>query len=196
MGLSRFNQLVAPFDNPAVRRAVMMALDQSDYMAALTGNDAGAWRTCKSMLTCGTPYAREVGAEAMPRDLEKARATLKEADYKGEKVVVLHPIDLASIEPMDDVTYDLLRKLGMSAELAASDFGTVTQRRTSKGPIEQGGWSILHTWRPASVKGTPLGNQFMRDLGATGFPGWAADDRIEQMIRQWVLAPDAIERNY
>jgi peptide/nickel transport system substrate-binding protein len=195
MGLLRFNQLVAPFDNVAVRRAVMMAVDQSDYMAALTGNDPGAYRTCKSMLTCGTPYAREIGAAVMPGDLDKARAALEEAGYRGEKVIILHPVDLASIAPMDDVTFDLLKKLGMNAELAASDFGTVTQRRTSKAPIEKGGWSILHTWGPASVMGTPLANQFMRGLGATGFPGWAADDKIEQLIRQWVLASTTAERN-
>jgi peptide/nickel transport system substrate-binding protein len=96
---------------------------------------------------------------------------------------------------MDDVTFDLLKKLGMNAELDAADFGTVTQRRTSKAPIDKGGWSILHTWGPPSVMGTPLANQFMRGLGASGFPGWAADDVIEQMIRQWVLAPDAASRN-
>jgi peptide/nickel transport system substrate-binding protein len=43
--------------------------------------------------------------------------------------------------------------------------------------------------------GTPLANQFMRGLGATGFPGWAADDKIEQLIRQWVLASTTAERN-
>ena len=195
MGLLRFNQLLAPFDNAAIRRAVMMAVDQSDYMAALTGNDAGAYRICKSMLTCGTPYAREIGAPAMPGDLDKARAALKSAGYRGEKVVILHPVDVATIAPMDDVTFDLLKKLGMNVELDAADFGTVTQRRTSKAPIEKGGWSILHTWGPPGVMGTPLANQFMRGLGASGFPGWAADDTIEQMIHQWVLAPNAAARN-
>jgi len=195
MGLLRFNQLLAPFDNAAIRRAVMMAVNQSDYMTALTGNDAGAWQECKSMLTCGTPYAREVGATAMPADLDRARAALREAGYRGEKVVILHPVDLATIAPMDDVTFDLLKRLGMNVELATSDFGTVTKRRTSKDPIEKGGWSILHTWGPANVMGTPLANHFIRGLGSTGFPGWAADDRIEQMIRHWVLALDGAERN-
>jgi peptide/nickel transport system substrate-binding protein len=45
------------------------------------------------------------------------------------------------------------------------------------------------------VMGTPVGNQFMRGLGRTGFPGWAADDVIEQLIRQWVLAQTPGERN-
>jgi peptide/nickel transport system substrate-binding protein len=195
MGLLRFNQLVAPFDNAAIRRAVMMAVNQSDYMVALTGNEPGAWRVCKSMLTCGSPYAREIGAPAMPADLDKARSALGQAGYRGENVVILHPVDLATIAPMDEVTFDLLKKLGMNAELAASDFGTVTQRRTSKAPIDKGGWSILHTWGPASIMGTPIANQFIRGLGASGFPGWVVDDTIEQMIRQWVLAADTTERN-
>jgi peptide/nickel transport system substrate-binding protein len=114
MGLMRFNQLQPPFDNAAIRRAVMMAVNQADYMSALTGNDAGSYRVCRSMLTCGTAYGREVGAPAMPGDLNKARAALKEAGYNGEKVVILHPVDVASISPMDDVTYDLLKKLDMN----------------------------------------------------------------------------------
>jgi peptide/nickel transport system substrate-binding protein len=71
----------------------------------------------------------------------------------------------------------------------------VTQRRTSKAPIDKGGWSILHTWGPAGLMGTPLSNQFMRGLGPSGFPGWAADDKIEQMIHLWVVAPTEAERN-
>ena len=35
----RFNQLNAPFDNPAIRRAVMHAVSQSDYMTAIQGED-------------------------------------------------------------------------------------------------------------------------------------------------------------
>jgi peptide/nickel transport system substrate-binding protein len=195
LSLLRFNQLVAPFDNVAIRRAIMMAVNQSDYMTALTGNDAAAWQRCRSMLTCGTPYAREIGAAAMPADLGRARAAIKEAGYKDEKVVILHPVDLGTVAPMDDVTFDLLKKLGMNVELAASDFGTVTKRRNSKESIDKGGWSILHTWAPTSVMGTPLSNPFIRGLGTTGFPGWAADDRIEQLIRQWVLMPNETERS-
>ncbi len=38
LAMIRFNHLHPPFDKPAVRRAVMMAMNQTDYLAAITGN--------------------------------------------------------------------------------------------------------------------------------------------------------------
>jgi len=193
--LLRFNQINPPFNNPAIRRAVAMAVNQTDYMIANTGNDPGAYILCKSMFPCGTTLGREIGTSAMPGDLEKGKAALKAAGYAGEKVVILHPVDFATIAPLDEVTFDLLKKLGMNVEMIATDFGTVTARRTSKEPIDKGGWSILHTWGPASVMGTPIANQFIRGLGMGGFPGWPADDTIEQLTRDWLLAKTPEERN-
>ena len=40
-GICRFNHLQPPFNNPAIRRAVAMAVDQRDYMRAVAGNDDG-----------------------------------------------------------------------------------------------------------------------------------------------------------
>ena len=38
----RFNQLNPPFDNPAIRRALLGAVQQSDYMIGMVGNDTVA----------------------------------------------------------------------------------------------------------------------------------------------------------
>ena len=42
------------------RRAVLMAVNQHDYMAAITGGDDSAFNGCKAVLPCGTPYGREI----------------------------------------------------------------------------------------------------------------------------------------
>ena len=39
-GVLRFNHLHPPFNNVAVRRAVIMGVNQADYMASVTGSDA------------------------------------------------------------------------------------------------------------------------------------------------------------
>ncbi|MEJ0018752.1 MAG: ABC transporter substrate-binding protein [Acetobacteraceae bacterium] len=57
-GVLRFNHLHPPFNNVAVRRAVIMAVNQSDYMASVTGNDAEAYATCKSCSRAGAGMAR------------------------------------------------------------------------------------------------------------------------------------------
>ena len=44
IGVARFNHLHPPFDKPAVRRALLGAINQEDYVRAVTANDADAWR--------------------------------------------------------------------------------------------------------------------------------------------------------
>ncbi len=168
----RFNHLHPPFNNLGIRRAVMMAVNQEDYMAAITGGDPTAYRVCKAMLPCGTRHSRETGGPVMQANLEKARAMLKEAGYKGEKVVIISPSEFPTIGPLGEVTNDVLTKLGMNVEFVSTDWGTVTQRRASKEPPEKGGWSLLHTWFPSNIAMTPVEQFFIRGLGQTGWFGW------------------------
>ncbi|MSO99751.1 MAG: ABC transporter substrate-binding protein [Acetobacteraceae bacterium] len=191
-GVLRFNHLHPPFNNVAVRRAVMMAVNQADYMNAITGADTGAFRLCKAVMPCGTPYGREIGAAAMPGDLDKARAALKASGYNGEKVVIINPTDFVTIGPMGDVTYDLLKKMGMNLEIIQTDWGTVTQRRAMKDP---GGWNILHTWAPSNVVADPVQQFFARGLGATGWFGWYEDAETEKHTRDWLLGQTPAEQH-
>jgi peptide/nickel transport system substrate-binding protein len=187
-GILRFNHLQPPFNNAGVRRAVLMMVDQSDYMAAITGGDPTAFNICRSMFPCRTPYGREMGVDAMQGDMDKARAILKTSGYNGEKAVIISPSDVPTIGPMGDVTYDLLKKLGMNAELVSTDWATLTNRRASREPVDKGGWSIFHTWAPSNVIGTPVEHFAMRGLGAKGWAGWFEDEKIEQLTREWTLA--------
>ncbi|MSP02837.1 MAG: ABC transporter substrate-binding protein [Acetobacteraceae bacterium] len=193
--LLRFNHLHPPFNNVAVRRAVMMAVNQADYMAAVTANDASAFRMCKAVFPCGSRYGQEVGAEAMQGDLTKARAMLAASGYSGEKVVLLNPTDLTTVGPLGDVTHDILRKIGMNVEMVASDWGTVVQRRASREPVEKGGWSIIHTWAPSTIRYTPVEHSQIRGLGATAWFGWYKDDTMETLTRGFVEAATATERD-
>ena len=45
IAILRMNQLVPPFDNPAIRRALLGAIDQEDYMVAVAGSDKEMWQT-------------------------------------------------------------------------------------------------------------------------------------------------------
>ena len=192
-GILRFNHLHPPFNNAAIRRAVMMAVDQTDYLAAISGNDPDGTRVCRGLFPCGLT-GTEPGAAAMPADMDRARAALAAAGYNGEKVVVLSPTDLPPIGPMGDVTFDLLKRLGMNVELATSDWGTVTKRRASREPVANGGWSVVHTLVPAIVISTPVGNHYVRGLGPTGWFGWFKNDKIEALTQAWLLADSEPER--
>ena len=195
-GILRFNHLHPPFDNVRVRRAVMMGVRQTDYMEAVTGGDASAYQTCRSVFACGSRYGADVPTDAMQGDLDKARAMLAASGYNGEKTVIINPTDLPSVGPLGDVTYDLLRRMGMNVELAASDWGTVVMRRASREPVEKGGWSILHTYGPSYTRYTPMENSQIRGQGtAGGWFGWYKDETMEALTRRFVEASTQAERD-
>ena len=56
----RFNALHPPFDDVMARQAVLHAVDQQDYLAAMVG-DAEGQRICRDMFPCGTGVLQRVG---------------------------------------------------------------------------------------------------------------------------------------
>jgi len=194
-GTLRFNHLHPPFDNVKVRRAVMIGVRQTDYMQAVTGGDPSEYQTCRSVFPCGSYYGADFSPDAMQGDVDKARVMLAASGYNGEKAVIINPTDLSVVGPLGHVTYDLLRRIGINAEIAASDWGTVVKRRNSREPVEKGGWSIFHTYAPSNVRWTPMEHSMIRGLGATGFPGWYQDDVIEAMTRHFIEVPTQAERD-
>jgi peptide/nickel transport system substrate-binding protein len=50
-GIMTFNQLYPPFDNSAIRRALLGAVDQAEAMSAIAGSDRNNWRDrCRANL--------------------------------------------------------------------------------------------------------------------------------------------------
>ena len=190
-GILRFNQLQPPFNNPAIRRAVAMAVDQRDYLRAVAGDDTKGWGVCEGVFTCDTPMANENGSAILKtHSIDRARAALREAGYAGEKVVLLAPGDYPQINALSLVTADLLRRLGMNLELISTDWGSLVQRRVSKEPVEKGGWSVIHTTSSGQSLALPVFHLFLRANGANAWFGWPDDPEIERLRAAWVAAPD------
>ena len=196
MAFLRFNSHVPPFNNIKLKRAVLAAADQAQYMPLVTGGDDKAWQTAYSMFPTGLPFVTEVGAATMggAKDLGRLRQAVKDAGYAGEKVVILSPSDLPSIAPFGDVTAELLKQLGMNVDLQVMDWGSVVQRRTSREPVEKGGWSIFHTtWKSASIANPAL-NTNIRGQGDKGWFGWFDSPEIEAQTAEWLRASTDAEQ--
>jgi peptide/nickel transport system substrate-binding protein len=191
VGGLRFNHLHPPFNDVRLRRAVLTAVNQEDYMTAIMGNDHSAWQVCRSQYPCGTTYGTEVDLPVQKGDIEAAKKMIKEAGYNGQKAVIINPTDFATIGPLGDITYDMLRKIGINAELVATDWGSVVQRRATKEPVEKGGWSIFHTWFTGGFILNPIVTAPYRGLGAAGWFGWYENPKIEQLTQEWLDAKDA-----
>ena len=192
IGMIRFNQLQPPFkDNPKLRQAVMLVVNQMDYVIGIAG-DAKNGRVCASYFTCGTPMSSTAGSEALTgkRDAEKAKQLVKESGYKGEKVIVLSATDQPIVHAQGLITVELLKSIGINAELAASDWGTLVTRRASKETIDKGGWNIFHTWWVGPDLASPALNSALRGHGEKAWFGWPTDPKMEELREQWFAAPD------
>ena len=192
IGKFRFNHLNAPFDKAAVRRAILPALSQAEYMMAAQGSDTSLWRDGVGYFCPGTPMASEAGMEALtaPRDLARAKAALAGSGYGGEKVVVMMPTDFPIYNAMAEVTGELLRKIGFNAEVQAMDWATAMQRRAKPDPVAQGGWSVFHTGWGGSEELNPVTNIWLRGNDREAAPGWPDSPRLESLRTEWLQAPD------
>jgi peptide/nickel transport system substrate-binding protein len=190
LGFLRFNHLHPPFDKVEVRRAIRDVLVQSDFMAAVALPED--WRECHAMFPCGLPGVTEFtpaprGAVAM----ERARAALREAGYRGEPIIHVNPTDFPAVTQQGRVTADLMKRLGVNIQLVESDWATTIARRANKAPPAQGGWNLHNTNFPAAAIANPAVSPIIRGNGERAWFGWPTDAASEAQVEAWIAAPDA-----
>jgi peptide/nickel transport system substrate-binding protein len=192
IGVMRFNCLFPPFDSAAIRRIVLSAIDQREFMEAVAGGDPALIKTGIGLFVPGTPLASDAGVAMMqgPKDPAKLKAELAAAGYKGEKVVLLAASDFPVISALCQVGSDLLKKIGFNVEYQSLDWGTVVQRRASKEPIDKGGWNVFFTYGGGTGNVSPASLTVIRSDPATAWFGWPNDPKMEALRLAWYEAPD------
>ncbi len=193
IGVLRFNHLYPPFDNPAIRRAALRAVNQREFMQAVAGEaDPGVINDHVGFFAPSSAYASNAGMEnfsASP-DLDALRKQVVAAGYKGEKVVFLGAADVPRIAAICQVGADLLTKLGLNVDYLSTDWGTVVQRTTRRQPIAEGGWSIFGSMWGGLDWDNPAGNAVLRGNGADAWMGWPTLPKLEALRDQWLHATD------
>ncbi|NOG73951.1 ABC transporter substrate-binding protein [Roseicella sp. DB1501] len=192
MAMLRPNHLHPPFDDPAVRRAVLPALSQADFMAALFGDERSLWRDGVGCFPLGSALASEEGLAALtgPRDLGRARAALAATGQARARLVMLHPADQQTNSALTMVADDLLRKIGFEPEDATSDWGTMLQRRARKEPPAQGGWNAVVVLFGAEDLLNPGGHPLLRANGGDAWFGWPSSPALEALRDDWLAESD------
>ena len=191
IGCIRFNSLNPPFDNPAIRRIVLAAVTQQDFMEAVAGAEPSYIKPAAGILTKASPMANDAGVAVTKgrKDYDKIKQELAAAGYKGEKVVLLGPSTIPTLHAQSQVVDDLLRKIGFNVDFQSLEWGTLVQRRASKEPIDKGGWNIFVT----NLGGT--GNIFIPASiairsGPNAWFGWPNAPKMEELRESWLEAPD------
>lgn len=191
----RFNCTLPPFDNVAIRRAVLSAVKQAEFMQAFS-EDKENVQTGFAMFCPGTPMASTAGLkEAVgTADIATAKRAIEAAGYKGERVVMLEPTDHPVNSVMSQVGADLFKKLGLHVDDQAMDAGTMFQRRGNRGDLDHGGWSCF----PSAVAGIdvldPAVSFLARGNGPKAWYGWPDDPKLEALRLAWFDAGDRAQQ--
>jgi peptide/nickel transport system substrate-binding protein len=174
-----------------IRRALVGAIDQAEFMQAAGGEDHSFWNDGVGYFCPGTPMASDAGMAALtgPRDVAKARREIAAAGYKGEKIVLLGATDIPVLKALADVTADLMKRLGFAVDYVAADWGTLIQRRARKDPPDKGGWHLYANFGGGMDMTTPTTHSVLWS-GPSAAPGWPNSARIEELSAAWVKAPD------
>jgi peptide/nickel transport system substrate-binding protein len=187
----RFNCIQPPFDNVALRRAVLRAVDQSEFMQAYS-SDPDTWNVKLGMFCPGTPMANDVGFSELfgKTDIERAKREIAASGYKGEKVAFMLPMDHPVSAPLGQLGIDLFKRIGLNVDVQAMDTGTLFQRRNSREVVEKGGWSVF----PSMVSGLnildPAVTSVARANGLQGWYGWPTSTEAERLRDAWMEERD------
>ena len=191
-GMVRFNHLQPPFNNPAIRRALLGAVNQADFMQAVAGADRALWKDDVGFFAAASPLASSAGAAALQgkRDMAQVKANLAAAGYNGERAVVMIATDLPALQALGEVGADMLKQAGINVDVQSTDWGSVIQRRASKAPVDKGGWSVFFTSFFGVDQFTPATHLGLRGNGEAGWFGWCNSPKLEQLREAWFQAPD------
>jgi peptide/nickel transport system substrate-binding protein len=194
-GWLRPNHLHPPFDNPKARQALSWMVKQEDYMAAIGAPEGFYHKGCPAYFMCGSAMESAVAGEpAINPNKEKAKALLREAGYKGEPVIVMHPTDIPSLTASSMVTIQNLRDIGVNVDVQAMDWSTLVGRRSKKDAPAAGGWHIFTTQAIGYDVASPITNLFVGATCGDGAPGWPCDEQMEKMRTAWNQEPDLAKR--
>jgi peptide/nickel transport system substrate-binding protein len=188
----RPNHLYPPFDKPAVRRALMGAIDQREFMIAAQGEDPSLWSVPCGFFPPLSPLASDAGMSALTgkRDDAAVKAALEKAGYQGEKVVLMVGTDQPVLNALSNVALDMLKKVGVNVDYQATDWGMVVQRRSLTKPPAEGGWNLFCTGFSGLDFFTPASHLPLRGNGKGAWFGWPDDPKIESLREAWFNAPD------
>jgi len=189
-GFVRVNSAAGPFTDPAVRRVLMMAIDQSHGPQALGATGDLAIPQCLTFWMCGGPLETTAGSEiAAQPDVARAREALRQTGYRGEPVVILQATDIDAPRVGSEVVAARLREVGFNVDLQAMDWGTVVARRARK----DASWSLFGVHAQGFDLASPL-THFYIGTNCQDFTGWHCDPRLTPLLDRFTQAATLEER--
>lgn len=193
LGMQFINHRHPPFNDVRARQALAWLMNQETYLQAIIGNPA-LYKTCPSFFACGMPMSTDVGSEAiMGHDPKKAKALFKATGWNFKTpIVLLDPTDDAIVHAATLVTAQALRNIGLTVDIQAMDWATLSKRRAMKETPSEGGWNLFISYGGGVTLSNPL---FSTAYSATGdYYNGVTDATIEKLRTDWALAVSLEEK--
>ncbi|MDQ1850599.1 ABC transporter substrate-binding protein [Gemmobacter fulvus] len=189
MGWLRPNHLHPPFNHPAARQALLHLVDQEAVMRATFGNPE-YYRTCGSFFGCGTTMENDANTDWFKggQNIERARELFQEAGYAGETVVILQATDVPFMNNSALLLAQWLQEAGVTVELQAGDWGTISARRQNRDKPTEGGWNLVFTYAATNLHNNPIGAPAFAATGDAASYGWPTDQKHEELRLKWAAA--------
>ncbi len=186
------NNLNPPFDNPKVRQAILVALDQQAFVDSVVGDQKDLAIVPTGLFAPSMPMANTAGMEHLtaPRNIARAKQMIADSGYKGEPAMIMAPSDQAALSQMSEVARELFQSIGLKVDYQSMDWGSVVTRRANQNPLDQGGWGAFITVMSPLTAANPGSMLPLRGNGRKGWFGWPTDARLEQLRQSWFDAPD------
>ncbi len=191
IGIIALNHLQPPFDNVKLRRALLPAVDQQEFIAAVLGDQTEYAKIPAGFFTVGSPMASDAGMQALTgkRDVALARKLVEASGYAGETVVLMDPADQPQMHAMAEVTRGIYEAVGLKVRSESTDWGTLLSRRAVTKPVSEGGWSSFNTRQTGVGAADPTSAQ-LRGNGLKAWFGWPTDPALDEHRVEWFNAPD------
>ena len=193
----RPNHLYPPFDKPAVRRALLGAIDQKEFMIAIDGRGHLALVGAGGLLPAVSPLASDAGMSALTgkrdyaavrRALESGRLPRREGGADGGD----RPADHTGPAERRHCRYAEARRheRGLPGNrLGHGGAAPRADQAAGRGRLEP----VLHRL-PGLDCFTPASHLPLRGNGKGAWFGWPNDPKMEELREAWFNAPDLAAR--
>lgn len=115
--------------NPGVRRAMAMALDLDQLVAAASN---GTGEANGSMVSQDSVYFSETQKKRLPYDIEAAKKELADAGYNGEPIsIIANKRGNVPSFPAAVMAQAMMQQAGLNVQIEVLDYATQVDRRRS-----------------------------------------------------------------
>ncbi len=142
--------------NPGVRRAMAMALDLNELVAAASN---GTGEANGSMVSQDSVYFDETQKTRLPYDIEAAKKELADAGYKGEPIsIIANKRGNVPSFPAAVMAQAMMQQAGLNVQIEVLDYATQVDRRRS-GNYQVISQSVAPRLDPALMYSFYVGNK-------------------------------------